>query len=644
MSKAMGFIGLPATLCAALAGYLCSPEASAQPSTVVVKSNPLRDTYYGDLHLHTTYSFDVYFASNITPDEAYRFARGEAVNYLNETVKRSTLPLDFLAVTDHSENIGVFNALDDPRSSLSQSEFGRRVHKEGAKFLGKTLVQLYDGAGAGVRHLSSVANVRRGTVNTIARDAWQHEIEAANRNYQPGKFTTFIAYEWSSEPGMRNLHRNVIFRGDKAPSPFSAADSVRPEDLWSFLERIRKEGYEALAIPHNANASDGLMFDWIDSRGKPIDEAYAEQRAANEPLVEIVQQKGQSETHPVLSATDEFSNFELMDFLKELRKDHTSKPQGSYVRDALGRGMEIAQRAGGVNPFKYGFVGASDIHTGLSDSSESAQSETFIKNSELWQQATDRDKAFAEGQKEQLKTSYPSMPTESESSITGMAWEIGSPGLTGVWAEQNTRESIFAALRRKETFATSGTRLKFRFFGGWDYASNLLKGAEWVKAAYRGGVPMGGDLPAQPTGKRAPTFAIWAVKDPDGASLDRLQIVKVWLENGSHVEKVYNVALSDGRKVDPTTGKAPAVGNTVDLKTAKYTNTIGATELSAVWQDSQFDPKTPAVYYLRVLEIPTPRYSTIMAVKRGQSLPDGVAATIQERGFSSPIWYTPAPK
>jgi hypothetical protein len=382
------------------------------------------------------------------------------------------------------------------------------------------------------------------------------------------------------------------------------------------------------------------MFDWVDTRGKPIDQAYAEQRAANEPLVEIVQQKGQSETHPVLSPTDEFANFELMDFQKGFRTGNSSKQPGSYVRDALGRGMEIAQRAGGVNPFKYGFVGSSDIHTGLSESSEYAQAESASKDFARWQQPTGRDKAFAEGLKEQLTASYPSMATESEASIKE-AYELGSPGLTGVWAEQNTRESIFAALRRKETFATSGTRLKFRFFGGWDYASNLLKNTDWVKAAYRDGVPMGGDLPAQPPRKRAPTFAIWAVKDPDGANLDRLQVVKVWLNNGKYAEAVYDVVFSNGRNVNPNGGRAPEVGNTVDLRTATYTNTVGATELSSVWQDPHFDPTAAAVYYLRVLEIPTPRYSTIMAVKRGQPVPDGVSATIQERGWSSPIWYTP---
>jgi len=301
-----------------------------------VKVNPLRDAYYGDLHLHTSYSFDVYVSTNITPDEAYRFGRGEPVNYLGEEVKRPT-PLDFLAVTDHAENIGVFNTLDDPSSPLSQSEFGRDVRKEGMRVVGKTMVRLFDG----VKHLSAVADVKTEVVNTTAQTAWQHEIEAANRNYQPGTFTTFIAYEWTSQPGMQNLHRNVIFRGDKAPNPFSAADSVRPEDLWSYLERIRQQGYEALAIPHNANASNGLMFDWIDSDGKPIDQAYAEQRAANEPLLELVQEKGQSETHPALSANDEFSNFEIMDFERAFRKDNSSRLGGGSLSRgrAYGRGL-----------------------------------------------------------------------------------------------------------------------------------------------------------------------------------------------------------------------------------------------------------------------------------------------------------------
>ena len=602
--------------------------AQGSDITAGIPANPQREAFFGDLHLHTSYSFDAYilFGAKVDPENAYRFARGETVNYLGDEVKRSTPPLDFLAVTDHSENIGVFNTLEDPGSPLSQSEIGKEVRAQGAKIFGK-IAALQTGG----KPLPGV------DVKATTESAWQREITAANRYYEPGKFTTFIAYEWTSMPDGQNLHRNVIFRGGKAPNPFTAIDSVKPEDLWSFLESIRKQGYEALAIPHNSNASNGLMFDWVDSKGRPIDQAYAELRAANEPLAEISQNKGASETHPALSPNDEFSNFEFYDHLL-ISADRKSKPGGSYVRDALGRGLVIAQSAGGVNPYKYGIVGASDFHNGLSDSAENAFAGTFG--------AVDPTKAPPDLDK--LAEHLKEMREGLQQSFTGQAakvnfslYENGSGNLTGIWAEQNTRESLYAGLRRKETFATSGTRLKFRFFGGWDYAGALVKTKDWVGAAYRGGVPMGADLPPQPAAGRAPRFAIWAVKDPDGANLDRLQVVKVWLDHGKHTERVYDVALSNGRKVDSKTGKAAPVGNTVDLKTAQYTNTIGATELSAVWQDPQFDSKVPAVYYLRVLEIPTPRWSTIVSVKRGLPLPGDVPATIQERGWSSPIWYTP---
>jgi len=619
-----------ATAAVLLPVALATAAVATGPDVVAgIPANPEREAYFGDLHLHTSYSFDAYilFGAKVDPENAYRFARGETVNYLGDEVKRTTPPLDFMAVTDHSENIGVFNTLEDPNSALSQSEIGKEVRAQGVKIFGK-IAALQTGG----KPLPGV------DVKATAESAWQREIVAANRYYEPGKFTTFVAYEWTSMPDGQNLHRNVIFRGSKAPNPFTAIDSVRPEDLWSFLESIRRQGYEALAIPHNSNASNGLMFDWVDSKGRPIDQAYAELRAANEPLAEISQNKGASETHPALSPNDEFANFEFYDHLL-ISADRKSKPGGSYVRDALGRGLVIAQDAGGVNPYKYGFVGASDFHNGLSDSAETAFAGTFgaidpTKALPDLDQYAERFKAMREG----LQKSFE--PGQA-AKVSFSLYENGSGNLTGIWAEQNTREALYAGLRRKETFATSGTRLKFRFFGGWDYDGALVKSNDWVSAAYRGGVPMGADLPPQPAGKKAPRFAIWAVKDPDGANLDRLQIVKVWLDQGKHVERVYDVALSNGRKVDSKTGKAAPVGNTVDLKTAQYTNTIGATELSALWQDPQFNSKIPAVYYLRVLEIPTPRWSTIVSVKRGLPLPSEVPATIQERGWSSPIWYTP---
>jgi Protein of unknown function (DUF3604) len=598
----------------------CSAVLAGLAGSAFVQADPAaRQALYGDLHLHTSYSFDAYvlFGAQVDPDGAYRFARGESVDYLGGPAKRNE-PLDFLAVTDHSENIGVFNSLDDPSSDLSKSEAGKAFKANPVKTFFDEITSGRFGRG---ETLKDVKNAK-----ALSESAWQREIEFANRNYRPGTFTTFIAYEWSSMPDGQNLHRNVIFRGDRAPHPFSSVDSAKPEDLWSWLDKIRAQGYEALAIPHNSNASNGLMFDWNDSNGRPIDQAYAEERASNEPLVEIAQNKGASETHPVLSPNDEFANYEFYDHL--LISPKKSKPEGSYVRDALGRGLEIAQRTGGVNPYKYGFVGASDFHNGLSTSSEDAYV-GVAWGADPSRPPPDRDallKRFGDARETLLSNFY----------------ETSSGNLTGAWAEANTRDSIFDAFRRKETFATSGTRLKPRFFGGWSYASTLLKGPDWIRQAYADGVPMGGDLPAKPRKSGAPVFVAWGLKDPNGANLDRLQVIKVWLQDGKHVERVYDVALSNGRKVDPRTRRAPSVGNTVDLKTATYQNTIGATELGAVWRDPDFNPAVPAAYYLRVLEIPTPRWSTIVSVKRHEPLPKDTPATLQERAWTSPIWYVPA--
>lgn len=593
--------------------------AIAAASAATVQADPAqRQAYYGDLHLHTAYSFDAYvlFGAQVDPDAAYRFAHGETVNFLGGSAKRGE-PLDFLAVTDHSENIGVFNSLDDPGSEFSRTEAGKAFKANPVKAF---FDAISNGTFASGKLLEGVTGAK-----ALSQSAWAREVEAANRNYRPGEFTTFIAYEWTSMPDGQNLHRNVIFRGDKAPNPFTSVDSPKPEDLWHWLDTIRKDGYEALAIPHNSNASNGLMFDWNDSNGRPIDQGYAEERAANEPLAEIAQNKGASETHPVLSPNDEFANFEFYDHL--LISPKKSKPEGSYVRDALGRGLEIAQRAGGVNPYKYGIIGASDFHNGLSTSSEEAFVGTFggVDPTRPLPNADDFFKKFGEARK----------------SVAANLYETSSGNLTGVWAERNTREAIFDAFRRKETFATSGTRLKVRFFGGWEYPKALTQGDAWVAGAYAHGVPMGGDLPAKPAPAAAPRFIASAVKDPNGANLDRLQVIKIWLQDGKHVERIYEAALSGGRKVDPKTGKAPAVGSTVDVTKATYANSIGATQLAAVWQDPDFDPKVPAAYYLRAIEIPTPRWSTIVSVKRGEPLPAGYPATIQERAWSSPIWYVP---
>jgi len=577
--------------------------------------NVERHVYFGDLHLHTLLSFDAYvmMGTKTDPDTAYRYARGEAVAYRGQRVQRPW-PLDFLAVTDHSESIGVFATMEDPDSPLSRSELGQKALHGGRAAFFDILRQINSG-----QPLPGV------DAPAIARSAWQREIDAANANYRPGSFTTFIAYEWSSMAEDKyNLHRNVIFRGNSAPFPFTSADSRRPEDLWNYLEKNRAQGIEALAIPHNSDASGGLMYDWNDSDGKPIDQRYAELRARNEPLSEIGQSKGNSETVPALSPDDAFANFEVFQHLLVSRGQQ--RPDGSYLRQAWGRGLVIGARVG-VNPYRFGVVGASDFHTGLSDSRESEY------GGDMGNEAAP---LTAEEARKRL--------TRATSTLGDMGYsplDNGSANVTGVWAERNTRESLYDALRRKETYATSGTRIQLRFFAGWGYGAGLLQSPGWVRRAYARGVPMGGDLPARPRAARAPQFLVSAVKDPAAANLDRVQIVKLWLERGAYRERVYDVALSGGRRVNRATGQAPPVGDTVDLRTATYRNTIGATALQAQWTDPDFRPDVPAVYYARALEIPTPRWSTVLAVRSGLPVPADAPATLQERAWSSPIWYRP---
>jgi hypothetical protein len=440
--------------------------------------------------------------------------------------------------------------------------------------------------------------------------------------------------------GKYNLHRNVFFNSDHAPLPFTSADSSKPEDLWTYLEKVRGQGIDVLAIPHNGNVSGGLMYDWNDSSGRPIDEQYAQRRALNEPLTEITQNKGTSDTVPELSPTDEFANFEIFDHLLTY-PNVKSNPNGSYIRQAFGRGLVIESKVG-VNPYKYGVVGATDIHNGLSTSEESAfasfpfgiDPKTMLPRGEEAKIALGIKKVPAVLDMDAVVNHLP--PTTEDTLM------FSSGGVTGVWAEQNSRNAIFAALKRKETFATSGTRIRVRLFGGWNYDAKMIEDGGWVGKAYAEGVPMGSDLPAKPASATAPKFVVQAVKDPDGANLDRIQIIKLWLDGGSYKEKLFDVALSGNRKDNPKTGKAPSVGNTVNLKTGGYRNTIGASVLTAVWQDPEFDASKPAVYYARTLEIPTPRWSTLLAVKNHLPIPKSVAATIQERAWTSPVWFTPS--
>jgi hypothetical protein len=638
-----------------------------------------RRVFYGDLHLHTTNSWDAWsWGTKVTPAMAYAFSKGETVMVpaiqvrAEEGIKATDAvpmkrewPLDFEAVTDHAEDLGGAAQLDHPESPRGMTpdavqyradELARHAARGRGAPAGTP--QENDAAGggapggragaAGAAPGAAVAGARagaaaagrggpggggRGTPSEAdaawSQRVWRDDIAAANKYNEPGKFTAFIAYEWTATRSGW-IHRNVIFNGDDAPPPFTASQSNRPEDLWTYVESIRARGEDALIIPHNSNYSNGgFMFDWNTSDDKPIDESYAQRRALNEPLVEITQHKGTSETTPGLSPNDEFANFEIMDTVRG------STTGGKYVRQAYGRGLEIQSKVG-VNPYKFGLVGASDLHNGLQVSYENGYAGGHFG-------VTDNTMPSGNYARNTLGLPAVGPNGDSERGPDGDAnilWS--SAGLTGVWAEENTRASIFAALKRKETFATSGTRLRLRMFGGWTYPQNLPQNRDWVRTAYAQGVPMGADLPVRPDAAKGPVFAVEAMKSPDGANLDRIQIVKVWLQGDRTLEKVFDVAVSGTRTIDPLSGRARgAVGNTVDLKTGKYTNTIGAAILTAVWYDPEFNPEQAAVYYARVIEIPTPRWSTLLAIRNNLPLTTQVPATIQERGWSSPIWYTP---
>ena len=538
------------------------------------------NVYFGDLHLHTRYSNDAAsFGTTRTPDDAYRYAKGEAVPHVGGIEIQLRTPLDFLAVTDHAENIGRRQAGPNPPPNLGQA-------------------------------------------------VWADIVAAAVRHYAPGEFTTFAAYEWTVGTREGNLHRNVIFAGtDDLPFPFSRLDSDNPEDLWDFLDTQRAAGVEAMAIPHNSNVSNGKMFALVDFAGAPMTADYAAQRLRNEPVVEITQAKGTSETHPVLSPNDEFADFELFpELLLANRPIGGDGPRagvgrvdglvpGSYVREALVNGVRM-QADRGFNPFQFGFVGATDFHSGTS--------------------AVEEDNMTSLSGNAVDGTLEERLVTNTWSRLPFVA--RSAAGLTAAWANENTREDLYAAFRRRETYATTGTRITVRFFGGWDYADDVLDGDDWVAQGYAGGVPMGGVLRGAEGG--APTFVIRAAKDPVAANLDRIQVVKGWSAEGETFERIYDVALSDGRRVGPT-GKAPPVGNTVDVMRATYTNDIGAASLEAVWRDPDFDPDVHAVYYVRVIEIPTPRWSTYDTAAAGLPPRGDVMPTLQERAYTSPIWYMP---
>ena len=583
--------------------------------------------YFGDTHTHTSFSMDAgAFGARLPPKDAYRFAKGEEV--MASTGQRAKLsrPLDFLVVTDHSDGMGFFPQLMSGDPGLLATPQGRKWYDE---------ITSGKGAQAAVDIITSFGKGQMpkgfplpGT--SAYRSAWQETIKAADEANEPGRFTAFIGYEWTSNAGGNNLHRNVIFRDNGAKAsliePYTTQPplgSPNPRDLWKWMVMCEdKTGAQILAIAHNGNLSNGRMFPIIESfTNKKIDRAYAESRMRWEPLYEATQIKGDGETHPFLSPNDEFANFERWDKgnldLTVLKKPEMLEFE--YARSALKNGLKMEAELG-VNPYKFGMVGSTDAHTALSGVEE----DNFMGKTTSSEPSAER-------------TSHPFVKTAL---ATIMGWEQTASGYAAVWAQENTRESIFDAMKRRETYATTGPRMAVRFFGGFDFEAADANNRMPAKIGYTKGVPMGGDLTDAPKGK-TPTFLVAALKDPIGANLDRYQIVKGWLDaKGETHEQVYDVAWSSGRKPDAK-GKIPDVGNTVDVANATWTNTIGAPELIAVWKDPDFDPSLRSFYYGRVIEIPTPRWTAYDAKYFGITMPKEVPMTTTERAYTSPIWYTP---
>lgn len=608
-------------------------QAFKQPpaySPYVNRDFPTRP-FFGDTHLHTSFSFDAgAFGARLTPRDAYRFARGEQITASSGQPAKLSRPLDFLVVADHSDNMGFFPDLFAGAPNVLADPTGRKWYD---------MLRSGKGAEAAMEIILAFSH------DTFPKDliyfpgtrqyrsAWQETIAAAEHYNEPGRFTAFIGYEWTSNTGGNNLHRNVIFRdnADKASQvePFTVIapyGSDNPAELWKWMDAYEKKtGGSVLAISHNGNLSNGLMFPLVEAFGKKIDREYVETRAKWERLYEATQTKGDSESHPYLSPNDEFANFERWD--KGNLDGSVAKKKEmlefEYARSALKNGLKLELTLG-VNPYKFGLVGSSDAHTGLT--------------------AMEEDNFFGKTTPQEPSPHRMMKPffENPQSGVKVMDWEVSASGYAAVWAKENTRASLWDAMQRKETYATTGPRMIVRFFGGWDFdvkdADNRLP----AQIGYTKGVPMGGDLVQAPQGK-VPTFLVAALKDPLGANLDRYQIVKGWLDkNGDPQEKVYDVAWSGDRKPDTKTGKVPSVGSTVDIGNATWTNTIGAPELIAVWKDPDFDAGQRAFYYGRVIEIPTPRWTAYDAKRFGVKPLPGTTMTVTERAYTSPIWYTPS--
>jgi hypothetical protein len=587
------------------------------------------DVYWGDTHLHTDMSMDAgAFGNRLDLNAAYRFARGEEVQSTTAGPVRLSRPLDFLVIADHSDNMGFFPDMLSGAPHILSNPTGKDWYN-----------RIKAGKGVGVA-LELIGLFSQGQFDPELvytpdsapyKDAWARTVEAAERFNEPGRFTAFIGYEWTSLVKGGNMHRVVIYRdgADKGGQmvPYTTIEpqgSANPMDLWKWLANFEeKTGGDVLAIAHNGNLSNGIMFPMqAQYDGRRLDAKYVEQRSKWEPLYEATQIKGDGETHPLLSPDDEFADYETWDIgnldVSEAKED--AMLASEYAREALKRGLLIEDKLG-TNPYKFGMIGSTDSHTSLA----TAQEDNFFGKH-----------SGAEPSPERM--AHPFMATERGSI---MGWQQVASGLAAVWAKENTRAAIFDAMERKETYATTGSRMRVRLFGGWNFTLADMNNRQLAFTGYSKGVPMGGDLPSRgEKSKSAPSFMVYALRDPIGANLDRIQIVKSWQDGKETREKVYNVSWSGDRQAGAD-GKIPAVGNTVNTNTASWTNTIGAPELGTVWTDPDFNPKQRAVYYARVLEIPTPRWSTHDAVRFGIDIPEGAPVSTQERAYTSPIWYTP---
>jgi hypothetical protein len=586
------------------------------------RSFPTRPLF-GDTHLHTAISVDAGTMNRLGQEDAFRFARGEEVVSTGGLRARLGRPLDFLVISDHAEMYGLMPQLLSGDPEVLASETGQRWYTE---LTSGNLDTIFATAMEIVGSLSGDEPPIES--ETSIRNAWQAYTALADRYNDPGTFTTIIGFEWTAIGGY-NLHRNVLFRGDAGVAdrtlPFSQYDSKNPEDLWSYMEGFEERtGTEVLAIPHNGNLSNGRMFTVETFDGQPLTAELAARRIRFEPLIEATQIKGDGESHPFLSPSDEFAGYEIWDRSNlngtELKTPEMLKYE--YAREALKTGLALEATLG-VNPYKFGMVGSTDSHTSLS----TAEEENFFgKHSGVEPEPHRWEHVVIEA---------------PDPALNVLGWQQAASGLAVVWAAENSREAIFDAMQRKETYATTGTRMTVRFFGGWDFTPEDATSRLPAAAGYQKGVPMGGDLPTAPEG-RSPTFLVAALKDAYSGNLDRIQIVKGWLDAaGNTQEQVYDVAWSDDRQPGAD-GKLPPVGNTVDVARATWTNTIGDPELIAVWTDPDFDPGLSAFYYAKVIEIPTPRWTAYEALRFGVTMTDDVPMTTQERAYTSPIWYEPA--